>query len=146
MSSEPAPSRCRQCGSRLRPDDEWCSLCLTPVRAPAPVEPVLPSAARTADQPAPETVRVSAGHPAGPARPPVTAVDPEVIAVADRMLAELALASAVERNTGLHRLLARTAERTGLSGTGAGLVLAAAGAGVFLVVLIVALTLVGLLA
>jgi hypothetical protein len=68
-----------------------------------------------------------------------------VIAVADRMLAELAVHTATERSGGLHRLLVRTARRTGMSMTGAGLALAAAGAAAFVVVLLVALTVLGLL-
>lgn len=149
MSTEPAAARCRQCGSRLRPGAEWCSLCLTPVREPeppAPARPGPPQVPTPAQAPAP-----SAQVPAPSARVPGpdavrtrVPVDPQVIAVADRMLAELALDSAGDRDSGLHRLLNRTADRTGMSPTGAGLALAAAGAGGLMTLLVVVLTILGL--
>jgi hypothetical protein len=41
----PAVARCAECGARVRPDDQWCTLCLTPVPPPS---------ALLAPEPAPE--------------------------------------------------------------------------------------------
>ena len=57
MSFSPEPThaaaagttRCRSCGSRLRPEDEWCTLCLTRV---APEEPEEPQQSEQPEEPA----------------------------------------------------------------------------------------------
>ena len=151
---------CAECGSRLRPEDAWCSLCLTPV--------------------------ASAGQPAAPGPPAVVAeavVDEEVgadevvdeepeerlpegwedgvvvtgprrgteqralaLASADRLIAELA---ASERTTSRHLRLGRlqyeVAERTGLAPQGAGMLIGVAGGCALLLVLVLALTVLGML-
>ncbi len=148
--------RCVSCGSRLRPDDAWCSLCHTPVATesvPAQWAPPV-----TAD-PAPDNDTTPADDPVeqddlgpdglgkddeddvapGGLRPDP---GPEVSAAADQMIAELAAMEARrERESGVGLLRQRF---SGLSPRAAALVLAA-GVGVgLLVVIILGLTVVGL--
>ncbi len=70
---------CRQCGARIAPRSQWCSLCLTP----------LPPPARPAASVTPATPRPAGGTGAVPASEP----DPEVLRRAEAMLLELAVES-----------------------------------------------------
>ena len=88
--------RCAECGARVRPDDQWCTLCLTPVAVPAPPEP--------AGRPAAEPAARRTGEPTG--RPGDDAGDE----VAERDAAEAAERMLVELRAGeAHRLPPRLA-------------------------------------
>lgn len=133
-------ARCRSCAARVRPDEEWCSLCLTPVRVPAAAGPAPEPAAERDDDGADaapdggdDTDGAGDGtRPDGP--------DPEAVAAAgeaaERLLAEL---SVIEAGTGVPSPLRR------LRGEGAlgGLLLALAAGGLVLIVVIGLLTLTG---
>jgi hypothetical protein len=79
----PAVARCAECGARVRPDDRWCTLCLTPVAVPGLLrEP----AARLADEPAP----VADGPVDDDLGPELSERDKQVAAaIAERLMAEL---------------------------------------------------------
>jgi hypothetical protein len=69
--------RCAECGARVRPDDEWCTLCLTPVASPEP--PVEP---RLADEPGPVVAEAAVGDRG-------EAAERAVAEAAERLLIEL---------------------------------------------------------
>src|SRR3954452_2463868 len=79
FAEDDAMVTCPECGAGVRPDQEWCTLCLHVLRAPepppAPAAPVVPAAAPIASAP-----------PAA-----------DIEATADAMLAQLAVATRTDR-------------------------------------------------
>ena len=144
-----ATTRCRACGSRLRPDDAWCTLCLTRVapEEPEAVAPAGPEAAEAAAEPeageaaaeaeAAEPEGAEAADVAGPRTP--ADVDPAEAArreaEAERMLAEL---SATESRAVPSRLAALNP-----GGRAGGVVLALLGGVVVLAVLMAGMAVAG---
>ena len=59
-------ARCGTCGARIKPSDEWCSLCLTPVNPPTVGEPTPGASA------APATVAQPPASPPGTRMPEAT--------------------------------------------------------------------------
>jgi len=144
----PAVGRCSNCGSRLRPDEVWCSLCHTsvaglPAQGGTDLEPgtdVVPGTeveSSTDVEPGTEVASAVVGERAE------KELDPAVAAVADKMLAELEVAEADRaRESGLESFRRRFG---GLEGN-QGAIILAVGGGVFLLALsMVGLTLLGLL-
>jgi hypothetical protein len=140
MSSAPPPpprhavtaaDRCLSCGSRLRPDEAWCSLCHTKVAIQG--EPDRPGQGADAESD-------DGAETPGPDASSVP--DPELAAVADRMLAELAASEKLVETQSRLGLL-----RLKLTGSGSrGPVALAVGGGVLLLVLgVLGLTVLGLL-
>jgi hypothetical protein len=88
FAEDDAALSCPECGSLVRPDQQWCTLCLHVLHAPAPEpepepEPVLPPATPVvATTPAP----AEAAQPAASA----SALPPEVEAAAQALLEQLA--------------------------------------------------------
>jgi hypothetical protein len=152
--------KCRSCGSRLRPEATWCSLCHTAVDDASSLAAgfldagfldaesgLTPAAARPAVA-IPAVPVHAAATPAVPmqADPERRPIDPAVEAVAERLLAELAQdVSRNDQQTWLTGLLPRFERLTGLSGPGGRLVLTMAGGVLLLAGLILGLTLLGLL-
>jgi hypothetical protein len=164
MPSSPLPGqtegeqpRCRSCGARLAPAATWCSLChtsVTPAPTPAPIPAPIPAPATV---PAQEVAAVDAGSVTPTAAPapttapaPTAAPDVDDLAkaraavVAQRMIAELAVAESSARSeSSLGALHARFSR---IAGARSGALLMAVGGGVLLLVTgIIVLTLVGLL-
>jgi hypothetical protein len=84
----PAVARCAECGARVRPDDRWCTLCLTPVAVPGLLrEP----AARLAGEPAPVADEPVDDEPVDDdLGPELSERDKQVAAaIAERLMAEL---------------------------------------------------------
>lgn len=125
-----AAARCPACGSRLRPDEKWCSLChrdvviIDPQAAPVEEE-------RTTDLAPASFVE----HRPAIERP----ADPVAAAAADKLITELAAAEAVRnRESGISTLSGQLGGRSG------GLIVASIGGVALLVVIILGLTLLGL--
>jgi hypothetical protein len=153
-SAGPA-TRCPACGSRLRPEETWCSLChhnLLAVPGTAAPLPVTEAAAGTAgpagtagtgvagaagaapDGPEPERLSLvkSGSASAGPST--------AVVSAADRLIAQLAAAEAERaRTSGLGALHSRLGSRSG------GVILAVVGGVVLLGAGVLGLSLLGLL-
>jgi hypothetical protein len=131
-------TRCVACGSRLRPEENWCSLCHHSVSAGAPARPgdEAPTPPGDEAQLGPETEPEPFLRLPAPVEP---VPDPVVIAAADRLIAELAAAEAGrDRESGLGSLQDRLGARSGL-------VLAVGGGVMLLVIGILGLTLLGLM-
>jgi hypothetical protein len=134
-----AGDRCPACGARVRPDDDWCSLCHRALREPAAagdsvfefdavgLEPADPDADRG---PAMSTAGLTTADAAPPAR---SGVDD----VAARMLAELAVAESAK----LPGPLATLRQAQG----GGQLAIAAVGGAILLVLIMAALAVAGIL-
>lgn len=151
---------CAQCGSRLRPEDAWCSLCFAP-RAGAGPSPGVPREAppevppkvsrEVPREPAPESddAALPEGWEDGVVLTnprPAAGNRSEALASADRLIAQLAVSErAAQRGSRLGRLQSEVAARTGLAPGGAGAVIGAAGGVALLLGLIVVLTVLGLL-
>jgi hypothetical protein len=146
-----ATTRCRSCGSRLRPDDEWCTLCLTRVVPDEPEADTAGPEAESEPEPEPEPESGSEPEAAGdeadeaaeatgevPDGVPAE-VDPDELArreaEAERMLAEL---SASESRAVPSRLAALNP-----GGRAGGVVLATLGGVVVLAVLMAGMAVVG---
>ena len=131
MSSPSA--RCPSCGSRLRPEESWCSLCHHNLLTDKPVEVAEPAARggpKGLDGPATFVTHMLAGEPLA---------DPVAAATADRLIAQLAVAEADrDRESGFGALFAQLGARGGV-------VLAAISGVLLLAVGILGLTLFGLL-
>jgi hypothetical protein len=171
MSSSPSPGpgraaaaagRCSACGSRLRPDDAWCSLCHTAVqtghvpdvgdmadethavpdheRRVTHTAVARPRDVARRDNPGPDVGRPDNSGPemAGP-----DVARPDVVATADRMLAGLAAAESARNQASSSGSL--EAALTRLSRRGGGLLLAGVGAAVLLALLFLGFTVLGLL-
>ncbi|PPK95286.1 hypothetical protein CLV92_106107 [Kineococcus xinjiangensis] len=138
----PDPVRCPSCSARVRPRQEWCSLCHAALRPEPAVAPV-PSAAPPAAGPA-EPVGSAPGDPAPTAFPAGAEGEqldlfadgpgaggerPDVDAVAERLLAELAASTS--------RPVAASRGRQAL--------MAAGGAAALTALILLVLTIVGLL-
>lgn len=162
----PDVGRCPTCGARVVPEQDWCSLCLQPLRAPAPSPPAIDPAltgglagpsdpdASDLDGPgldgpypdAPDLDGSDRDGPVDPADPYASAAGAAARArpagdlpphVAEAMLAELAAAAAAERPLAGGPLTGTTRGVRVALGFGAAVVLIG--------VLLVVLTLVGLL-
>jgi hypothetical protein len=142
-------TRCQSCGSRLRPEETWCSLCHTPVAtakdesqwAPLipPEEPVR-AAVPPDENPLLAASAAAAAYVAALRSDAPREADPDVAATAARLISELA---ASEADRSRESRFAQLQDRFGVSGKG-GVVLIAAGGGVlFLVVGLVGLTVLG---
>jgi len=84
--------RCPSCSARVRPQEQWCSLCHTDLRArpePAPVGPALDQTVERHHDAGP-TAGLGAGPDAGAQAPAATRDGRSPEAVADEMLARLA--------------------------------------------------------
>jgi hypothetical protein len=138
VSAAPSPEsprpeadlRCLVCGAKVRPEENWCSLCHTPV-------------GHTPDGPA-ATAPDGADTPSGAAgtagdgeRPAPREVDPEAVAAAEKLLAQLAADEAAREDTW------NVVPREGLSGR-RGTALAIGGGVAFALLLVLGLTLLGL--
>lgn len=149
-AAEPV-NRCPSCGSRVRPEDSWCSLCHHNLR-PTASEPTFEPAPTT--EPGATTKPGPGGTPSAvtgePARGPLSLVktglasverpDPAVLSEADRLIAELAAAEAERaRESGFGTWSGRLGTRTG------GVLLAVVGGVVLLVTGLLGLSLLGLL-
>jgi hypothetical protein len=158
-SSQPRRSagpvtRCPACGSRLRPEETWCSLChhnllaVPETAAPLPVtEAAVTEAAGTgaagtgaagagAAPDGPEPERLSLVKSGSASAGPSTAV----LSAADRLIAQLAAAEAERaRTSGLGALHSRLGSRSG------GVILAVVGGVVLLMAGVLGLSLLGLL-
>jgi len=123
--------RCPACGSRIRPEESWCSLCHHSLLEPEPAAAQLGFLEPESQQP----VSLKKRDPAVQ-----SATDPSVIATADRLIAELAAAEAARaRESGLAGMQGRFGGRNG------GVILAVVGGVLLLVIGILGLTLLGLL-
>lgn len=155
--------RCPSCGARVVPEQDWCSLCLQPLRAPAATDASDPSdqpdtsdPSAQPDRPVGETgVADDPDVPAEGTPGPVDPADPYASAaaaapgvpprpardlpspVAEAMLAELAASAAADRPLARGPLAGRSRTVRTLLGCGAALVLVG--------VVTVVLTLVGML-
>ena len=126
--SSDAPSgavgRCPSCGARVVPEQDWCSLCLKPLRAPDPAPhpgPVSDPGTSAAGEP-----DLSADDPYAAMQPPDALAPHGTLppGVAEAMLAELAATTAADRPLA-GGPLAGTSRRARLAlGCGAALVLA----------------------
>ena len=105
-----AVQRCAECGARVRPDDEWCTLCLTPVAVPEP--PLEPEPARLADEP------VSADE-----EPTDEDAGRALAAAAERLLAELRVGEAHRLPPRLAAVRPRTKGAEALLACGGGLLM-----------------------
>jgi hypothetical protein len=82
FADDDAARTCPECGAGVRPEQEWCTLCLHVLRAPEPPEPLVPA----------PVVPVVAAAPADPADPADLAA-----AAADRARAEAAATALLEQ-------------------------------------------------
>ena len=145
--------RCRTCRARLRPEETWCSLCHTPVAtvedtsqwAPLipPEEPVRAPAPRmaAAENPLAAASAAAAEYVAGRStdgEPEPRTLDRDPDAVADRLIADLAVAEAAR---GQESRFAVWSSR--FSGRGGGVMLAAVGGVVLLAAGLIGLTVLG---
>lgn len=103
FAEDDAMLTCPECGAGVRPDQEWCTLCLNVLRAPEPPPaPVIPEPM--------VAVAVEPGVPAGPATPGEPAAAPALVfpaapaplpaeleATANALLAQLAVETRKER-------------------------------------------------
>ena len=133
--------RCPACGSRIRPEESWCSLCHHSLLAaePAAAQPgFLEPESHQPESQQPESQQQVSLKKRDPAVQ--SATDPSVIATADRLIAELAAAEAARaRESGLAGMQGRFGGRNG------GVILAVVGGVLLLVIGILGLTLLGLL-
>jgi len=155
MSSAPPPEtpspetpragadlRCRSCGAKVRAEETWCSLCHTLIASDAagaaPSEPVpsepAPASAASAASPASAASAASAGDEPGPGP---HEHDPEAVAAADRLLAQLAADENAREDPW------NVVPKGGLSGR-RGMALAVGGGVAFALVIVLGLTLLGL--
>jgi hypothetical protein len=121
-----ADLRCLVCGAKVRTEENWCSLCHTPVGQGGPVE-----------EPAPATDGTDGTDSTDGDRPAPRPVDPEAAAAAEKLLAQLAADEAAREATW------NVVPREGLSGR-RGMALAIGGGVAFAVLLVLGLTLLGL--
>ena len=114
-STSPNAVRCPRCSAHVRTGSDWCTLCYADLRPAPPVvaapeapEPAVASApvVEPVDLPAAETVEAVAAVPAAPvgrgkhakrASTAAVGAPPEVEALADQMLAELAATRSDDR-------------------------------------------------
>jgi hypothetical protein len=96
FAEDDAMPTCPECGAGVRPEQDWCSLCLHVLRAPEPPPaPVVPVAPVSAAAPAAAVTQTSADSvaadtaPLTPLSPPALPADIE--ARADALLAQLAM-------------------------------------------------------
>jgi hypothetical protein len=93
---------CPECGAGVRPEQDWCSLCLHVLRAPepppAPVVPVAPISAAAPVTAAAQQAALDPGAEAASAAPLAKReLSPEIEAQADALLAQLAVDTRKER-------------------------------------------------
>jgi hypothetical protein len=150
-SAGPA-TRCPACGSRLRPEETWCSLCHHNLLAvPGTAAPLLvtEAAAGTAGTAGTGVAGAAGAAPDGPEPERLSLVksgsasagpSTAVVSAADRLIAQLAAAEAERaRTSGLGALHSRLGSRSG------GVILAVVGGVVLLVAGVLGLSLLGLL-
>jgi hypothetical protein len=95
FAEDDAMLTCPECGAGVRPEQDWCSLCLHVLRSPEPPPaPVVPVAPVSAAAPA-ATVAASLAAGTEPLSPPALPADIE--ARADALLAQLAVDTRKER-------------------------------------------------
>jgi hypothetical protein len=149
-SASGTQTRCQSCGSRLRPEETWCSLCHTPVAtakdesqwAPLipPEEPVRAPVPRDGNPLEAASAAAAAYIAARGAHTPRREADADVAATAARLLSELA---ASEADRSRETRFAQLQDRIGVSGKGGAVLIAAGGGVLFLVVGLVGLTVLG---
>jgi hypothetical protein len=97
FAEDDAMLTCPECGAGVRPDQEWCTLCLHVLRVPEPpaalAAPVAPVAPVVAAAVLPASATAAPGEGSVPKAP----LSPDVEATADAMLAQLAVATHQER-------------------------------------------------
>jgi hypothetical protein len=136
-------TRCSACGSRLRPEESWCSLCHHRVADDVP--PAVPAAAAG---PGAELDPVGPVDPVGPGDPadasipvaPTRPADPAVLAQAEQLLAVLAATEAEHGRDSRFSVL-----QNWVGSRGGGAIVAAAGGVLLLIVGMLGLTLLGVL-
>jgi hypothetical protein len=150
--------RCTKCGSRVRPEQTWCSLCHTSISAPGDwgsvTELVGELGDALADEPSPvsaaasdaatadEGVRADEAVAADQSAAQVEAAQAEAALTADRLLVELA---AAESGRTRESRLSALQGKLGLGGRSTAILIAGAGGVLLLTVMFLGLTLLGLL-
>jgi hypothetical protein len=149
VSASGTDRRCTKCGSRVRPEQTWCSLCHTSVSAPSADESKWGSVAALvdelgdtlADEPPPPPFSAASTSAEDVTADRSTARAQAVLS-ADRLLIQLA---AAEAGRSRESRLSALQEKLGTGGRSTAVLIAGIGGALLLAITVLGLTLLGLL-